>query len=70
MLESWYDVVKKVMRLRKKGTLAGGHDHMQSNDVEDFFVYMFDEEEFNNQLQFNPKKKKTRILIFTHLNIF
>jgi hypothetical protein len=53
MIEGWYDVVKKVMRIWDKGTLNENNKKQRNNetnfnDIDDFFVYLYDEEDNSN----------------------
>jgi hypothetical protein len=51
MLETWYDVLKRVMRLSKSSPLSKkakeeNKDKQQNrDDANDFYVYMYDEED-------------------------
>lgn len=52
LIEPWYDVLKKVSRLWKKGTLSASkenHDALKQNDINDFYIYLFDEEDISTQ---------------------
>lgn len=47
-MESWYDVLKKAMRIWLKGTLAipnSSATNKVNSDIEDFYVYLYDEED-------------------------
>ncbi len=49
-IEVWYDVLKKVMKMWEtsssaKTTTAAGFTIKQKSDADDFYVFMYDEED-------------------------
>lgn len=66
-LETWYDIIKRVMRLKSKlkKTPPEGVKSMDQvhQDVDDFYVYLYDEEDTSgnqNQITFGGKNKKQK----------
>ena len=49
MTENWYEVLKKVNRIWKKGSLSANesakNDPLMHNDINDFYLYLYDEED-------------------------
>jgi len=45
------------MRLQSKANFD-----KEGSDASDYFIFLFDEEEVNKQLQFNPRNKKTNVM--------
>jgi hypothetical protein len=47
-LETWFDIIKRVMRLKSKmGAKKQGGAGEATADVDDFYVYLYDEEDTN-----------------------
>lgn len=62
-LEGWFDCIKKVMRLKKK-VEDDRNGAGALNDIDDFYVYLYDEEDLtNNQTTFNKGKKRSNIIV-------
>eukprot|EP00347_Sterkiella_histriomuscorum_P004083 403361814 len=67
-LETLFEILKKIMNLHQNGPLSEKNEELKQqqyneNDADDYYVYLYDEEDdANKQMQFNKKYKPKQFM--------